>query len=157
MDVDNIVQTEVKPKAKPFTMALGGDRFVSLTEWNDTKRVDIRRWLYGKQPTKDGASLLLNEWKILCNHTDEIENQMLRAKDEHVNWQWPLGRGFHLSVSTPNLVIRKFCTSRGYQHMRYVGIDLNRNEWKRLREAMPLIEEREPELRQLIPLYRTDF
>ena len=49
-----------EPKEQPFLITLGGDKFVSWTEWNGTKRVDIRRWKDGKVPTKDGASLYLD-------------------------------------------------------------------------------------------------
>ena len=166
MDVENILQTaaqmadvptQVKPEIQTFSVALGGDRYVTLTEWNGTKRVDIRRWQDGTKPTKDGASLLLKEWKILCSHADEIEYQMLRAKEEHVNWTRYLGRGFSLWVFKPYLEITKYCIPEGGQHFRHVGIDLDRNQWNELRKAMPLIEEQEPEIRDLIPLYRTDL
>jgi hypothetical protein len=36
-------------------------------------------------------------------------------------------------------------------------VALHFGEWKGLKQIIPLLEEREPELRQLVPLYRTDL
>jgi hypothetical protein len=36
-------------------------------------------------------------------------------------------------------------------------VALHFGEWKELKQIFPLLEEREPELRQLVPLYRTDL
>jgi hypothetical protein len=36
-------------------------------------------------------------------------------------------------------------------------VALHFGEWKKLKQIMPLLEERERKLRQLVPLYRTDL
>jgi hypothetical protein len=37
------------------------------------------------------------------------------------------------------------------------GVALHFGEWKELKQIIPLLEEREPELKQLVPLYITDL
>ena len=36
--------------------ALGGNIYLELTEWNGSKRVDLRFWKDGTVPTKEGVS-----------------------------------------------------------------------------------------------------
>ena len=40
----------------PIKVPLGGGRYAELTEWNGTKRVDLRFWEIGTIPTKYGHS-----------------------------------------------------------------------------------------------------
>ena len=52
---------------QPLKRALAGNIYLELTEWNGSKRVDIRFWKDGTVPTKEGVSLHLDQWKALCN------------------------------------------------------------------------------------------
>ena len=42
---------------QPLKRALGGNIYLELTEWNGSKRVDLRFWKDGTVPTKEGVSL----------------------------------------------------------------------------------------------------
>ena len=41
---------------QPPKQALGGNIYMELTEWNGSKRVDLRFWKDGTVPTKEGVS-----------------------------------------------------------------------------------------------------
>jgi hypothetical protein len=41
---------------QPLKRALGGNIYLELTEWNGSKRVDLRFWKDGTVPTKEGVS-----------------------------------------------------------------------------------------------------
>ena len=49
----------------PVKVPLGGGRYAELTEWNGSKRVDLRFWKTDTIPTKVGVSLSLPQWKVL--------------------------------------------------------------------------------------------
>jgi hypothetical protein len=55
---------------QPLKRALGGNIYLELTEWNGSKRVDLRFWKDDTVPTKEGVSLHLDQWKTLCNMSD---------------------------------------------------------------------------------------
>jgi hypothetical protein len=48
---------------QPLKRARGGKIYLELTEWNGSKRVDIRFWKDDTVPTKEGVSLHLDQWK----------------------------------------------------------------------------------------------
>jgi hypothetical protein len=50
--------------------SLGENIYLELTEWNGSKRVDLRFWKDATVPTKEGVSLHLDQWKALCNMSD---------------------------------------------------------------------------------------
>jgi hypothetical protein len=52
---------------QPLKRALGGNIYLELTEWNGSKKVDLRFWKNGTVPTKEGVSLHLDQWKILIS------------------------------------------------------------------------------------------
>jgi hypothetical protein len=41
---------------QPLKRALGGNIYLELTEWNGSKRVDLRFWKDSTVPTKEGVS-----------------------------------------------------------------------------------------------------
>ena len=45
---------------QPLKRALGGNRYLEFTEWNGSKRVDLRFWKDGTVPMKEGVSLHLD-------------------------------------------------------------------------------------------------
>lgn len=149
------------PKQEQLSIALGNDKYVTLKEWKGTKRVDIRRWINGVTPTKEGASLHLDEWKIICNHAEIIDEFLERSPCSDVDWRYHLGRDFSLSIRSPHpyVHITKFCYPEDIRRfpVTTIGLSLRRDEWEALKKAMPTIEQEEPELRHLIPLYRTDL
>ena len=59
---------------QPLKRALGGNIYLELTEWNGSKKVDLRFWKNGTVPTKEGVSLHLDQWKVLCNMSDVIDD-----------------------------------------------------------------------------------
>jgi hypothetical protein len=76
----------------PLKLSLVGGRYVELTKWNGTKRVDLRFWESDKVPTKVGVSLSLPQWRILCDATNMVDDLIKRMKDrKHVDWKYHLG------------------------------------------------------------------
>ena len=45
---------------QPFKRALGENIYLELTEWNGSKRVDLRFWKDGTVPMKEGVGLHLD-------------------------------------------------------------------------------------------------
>ena len=71
---------------QPFKRALGGNIYLDLTEWNGSKRVDLRLWKDGTVPTKEGVSLHLDQWKALCNMSDIIDDFLNRVIEK--DWRY---------------------------------------------------------------------
>ena len=114
----------------PVKVPLGGGRYAELTEWNGTKRVDLRFWETDTIPTKYGVSLSFSQWKVLCSATQMMDDLIGRAKDgKHVDWRYHLGEDVYFIIR----VITKLPYSELY-------------EWKELKKTITLFEEREPEL-----------
>ncbi|XP_022884434.1 RNA polymerase II transcriptional coactivator KIWI-like isoform X1 [Olea europaea var. sylvestris] len=58
---------------------LSKNRKVSVRNWNGKVVVDIREFYYkdGKEmPGKKGISLTMDQWKILRDHADEIDQEV---------------------------------------------------------------------------------
>jgi hypothetical protein len=66
--------------------ALGGNRYLEFTEWNASKRVDLRFWKDGTIPTKEGVSLHLDQWKALCNMSDIKDDFLNRVIEK--DWRY---------------------------------------------------------------------
>ena len=64
---------------QPLKRALGGNRYLEFTEWNGSKRVDLRLLKDGTVPTKEGVSLYLDQWKALCNMSDVIDDLLSKV------------------------------------------------------------------------------
>ena len=63
------------PQVKtPLKLSLGGGRYAELTEWNGTKRMDLRFWENDKIPTKYGVSLSLLQWEVFCSATQVVDD-----------------------------------------------------------------------------------
>jgi hypothetical protein len=97
----------------PVKAPIGGGRYAELTEWNGTKRVDLRFWETDTIPTKYGISLSLSQWKVLCSATQVVDDLISRVKDgEPVNWRYHLGEDVYcIIIKAPQLTIniRKHC------------------------------------------------
>jgi hypothetical protein len=138
----------------PVKVPLGGGRYAELTEWNGSKRVDLRFWETDKIPTKNGASLSLSQWKVLCSATQVVDDLISRAKDgEPVDWRYHLGEDVYVIIKAPQLTIhiRKHFVPNGEWtlHPTKIGVTLSFYEWKELKKTIPLFEDREPELRTM--------
>ena len=84
----------------PVKVPLGGGRYAELTEWNGTKRVDLRFWETDTIPTKHGVSLSLSRWKVLCWATEVVDDLIDRAKDgKHVDWRYHLGEDVYFIIN----------------------------------------------------------
>jgi hypothetical protein len=84
---------------QPFKRALGGNIYLDLTEWNGSKRVDIRLWKDGTVPTKEGVSLHLDQWKALCNMSDVIDDLLTRViEKEPVEWRYHIGNDVFVTI-----------------------------------------------------------
>ncbi len=142
-EMEKISQTPVQVTDIPtLSHSLGNNKYVTLKEWNGTKRVDIRRWKDGTVPTYDGASLHLDEWKIICNISSQVDDQLSKIRDKTLDWRYPLGRKFALTVKSPHqyVSITKLCyPERG--SVSCVGLSLSLEEWMELKKTMPLIDE----------------
>jgi hypothetical protein len=140
----------------------GRNRYLEFTEWNGSKRVDLRFWKDGTIPTKEGVSSHLDQWKALCNMSDAIDDLLTRViEKEPVDWQYYIGDDVFVTIKAPFpfVHIRKHFIPAGEwtYHPTKRGVALHFGEWKELKQIIPLLEEREPELRELVPLYRTDL
>jgi hypothetical protein len=69
------VMVDIQPRKR----ALGGNIYLELTEWNVSKRVDLRFWKDATVPTKEGVILHLDQWKALCNMSDVIDDLLTRV------------------------------------------------------------------------------
>ncbi|KAL2521258.1 RNA polymerase II transcriptional coactivator KIWI [Forsythia ovata] len=61
---------------------LSKNRKVSVRSWNGRVVVDIREFYYkdGKEmPGKKGISLTMDQWKVLRDHVDEIDQEVAEA------------------------------------------------------------------------------
>ena len=155
-------QTPKDTQATPFKVPLGGGRYAELTEWNGSKRVDLRVWENDTVPTKTGISLSLLLWKILCNATEVVDYLIGGVKNrEPVDWRYHLGENVYVSIKAPHptIHVRKYFVPNGEWTLfpTKKGVTLSLYEWQELKKIIPMFEEREPELRQLIPVYQTDY
>jgi len=144
---------------QPLKRLLGGNRYLGFKEWNGSKRVDLRFW---KDDTKEGVSLHLDQWKGLCNMSDVIDDLLTRViEKEPVDWRYHIGDDVFVTIKAPFpfVHIRKHFIPADEWTYRPTkrGVALHFGEWKELKQIIPSLEEREPELRQLVPLYRTDL
>jgi hypothetical protein len=90
----------------PVKVPLGGGRYAELTEWNGSKRVDLRFWETDTIPTKYGVSLSLSQWKVVCSATQVVDDLTSRAKDgEPVDWKYHLGKDVYVIIKAPQLTI----------------------------------------------------
>ena len=84
---------------QPLKRALGGNRYLELAEWNESKRVDLRFWKDDTVPTKEGASLHLDQWKALCNMLDVIDDLLTRViEKEPVDWRYHIGDDVFVTI-----------------------------------------------------------
>jgi hypothetical protein len=67
---------------QPLKRALGGNIYLELTEWNGSKRVDLRFWKDDTVPTKEGVSLHLDQWKVLCSMSDVRDDLFTRVTEK---------------------------------------------------------------------------
>jgi hypothetical protein len=147
---------------QPLKRVLGGNRYLDFKEWIGSKRVYLRFWKDGTVPTKEGVSLHLDQWKALCNMSDVIDDLLIRViEKEPVDWRCHIGDKVYVTIKAPyvSVHIRKHIIPAGEWTYRPTkrGVALHFGEWKELTKTIPLLEEREPELTQLVPLYRTDL
>jgi hypothetical protein len=127
-------------EVQPLKRALGGNIYLELTEWNGSKRVDLRFWKDDTLPTTEEVSLHLDQWKTLCKMSDVIDDLLTRViEKEPVEWRYNIGDDVFVTINVPFpfVHIRKhFIPKR--------GVALHFREWKELKQIIPLLEEREP-------------
>jgi hypothetical protein len=71
----------------PIKVPLGGGRYAELTEWNGSKRVDLRFWETDTIPTKYGVSLSLSQWKVLCSATQVMDDLTENPWTGYIIWK----------------------------------------------------------------------
>jgi hypothetical protein len=91
---------------------------LELTEWNGSKRVDLRFWKDGTVPTKEGVSLHLDQWKALCNMSDVIDDLQLHHLISKVNNNNDVS-DWSISFVTSYLIGQSFCVSIGQLFMKW--------------------------------------
>jgi hypothetical protein len=62
----------------PVKVPLGGGRHAELTEWNGSKRLDLRYRKTDTIPTKVGVSLSLPQWKVLYSDMQVVDDLISR-------------------------------------------------------------------------------
>ena len=107
----------------PVKVPLGGGRYAELTEWNGSKRVDLRFWKTDTIPTKVGVSLSLPQWKVLYSAMQVVDDLISWVKDGEM-----VGES---DFKAPNLPLSL------------------RLKWKELIKTIPLFEDRGPALRTM--------
>jgi hypothetical protein len=138
----------------PVKVPLGGGRYAELTEWNGSKRVDLRCWKTETIPTKVGISLSLPQCKVLCSATQVVDDLISRVKDgEPMDWRYDMGEDVYVIIKAPQLTIhtREYFVPNGEWtlHPTKRGVTLSLYEWKELKKTIALFEDREPELRTI--------
>ena len=101
---------------------LGGGRYAELTEWNGTKRVDLRFWETDTIPTKYGVSLSLSQWKVLCSATQVVDDLISRGKDgKPVDWRYHLGEDVYFIIKAPQLTKTRLKETihKAFSHRNY--------------------------------------
>ena len=89
---------------QPLKRALGGNIYLELTEWNGSKRGDLRFWKDDTVPTKEGVSLHLDHLIALCNMSDVIDNLLTRViEKEPVEWRYYIEDDVFLTIKAPSL------------------------------------------------------
>jgi hypothetical protein len=68
---------------QPLKRALGGNIYLELTEWNGSKRVDLRFWKDGTVPTKESSLCRTVGPFIDGNKVLSGENERRRCLDRH--------------------------------------------------------------------------
>ena len=87
---------------QPLKRALGGNRCLELTEWTESKRVDLRFWKDGTVPSKEGVSLHLDQWKALCTMSDIIDDVLTRViENKPVDWGYHIGDDDFVTIKAP--------------------------------------------------------
>ena len=136
---------------QPLKRPLGGNIYLELTEWNGSKRVDLR-W---HSPYERRSELTFGSMESPVQHVGRhrrfaYQSHRKRTSRVAIPYQKRRFRDVH---------IRKYFITADEWTYRPTkrGVALHFGEWKELKQIIPLLEEREPELRQLVPLYRTDL
>ena len=129
---------------QPLKRALGGNIYLELTEWNGSKRVDLRFWKDATVPTKEGVSLHLDQWKALCNMSDVIDDLLTRViEKEPVEWRYHIGNDVFVTIKAPFpfVHIRKHFIPADEWTYRPTkrGVALHFGEWKELKKIIPLL------------------
>ena len=128
---------------QPLKRPLGGNIYLELTEWNGSKRVDLRFWKDGTVPTK-GVSLHLDQWKALCNMSDVIDDLLTRViEKEPVEWRYHIGNDVFVTIKAPfpfvhirkHFILADEWTYRPTKR----GVALHFGEWKELKQIIPLL------------------
>ena len=140
-----VAKDQIQALNIPAKVFLAGGRYAELTEWNGTKRVDLRFSETYTIPTKYGVSLSLSQWKVLCSATEVVDYFISRAKDgEPVDWRYNLGEEVYFTIKAPQLTIhiRKHFVPNGewtlYPTKR--GVTLSLYEWKELKKTIPYLK-----------------
>ena len=77
-----LVQAPTQTVQVQLKMFLGGGNYTELTEWKDSKMVDLRLWETETKASKTRVSLRLIQWKTLCTMVDTIDDKVAKLKDK---------------------------------------------------------------------------
>ena len=126
----------------PLKIPLGGGRYAELTEWNGSKRVDLRFWESETVPTKTGVSLSLCQWKQLCSITSMLDDLMRRIREkEPVDWRYHLGEDVYVVIKAPHPIIhvrKHFVVPSEEWRLQPTkrGVALSFFEWQELKKTI---------------------
>jgi hypothetical protein len=105
----------------PVKVPLGGGRYAERTDWNGSKRVDLRFWKTDTIPTKVGVSLSLPQLKVLYSAMQVVDDLNSWLKDrEPVDWRYDLGEDVYVIIKAPQarIHIRKCLLENGHCILR---------------------------------------
>ena len=142
-------------------LPLGSERFISIVEWQNEPRIDIRQFDgdNGKTfPTKVGVSLTLPRWKQLTEKADSVMKEVQKlVAEEEVKLFLHIGGNVHVSVNSGILAVdmRRWWLPEDAGTLKPTrkGISLRLFEWERLMKYIPIINEAIPELSSVVPCY----
>ncbi|OWF53868.1 hypothetical protein KP79_PYT24052 [Mizuhopecten yessoensis] len=147
-----VVQTKPKTSEALMEIELGNCRYVRVTPWKDSLRIDIREWENGK-PTKIGVSLTLSRWLTFCDAIEELEKALRSGK---IDVRCHLGGNVFATVSNGYrcVNIRQFFKPESQElTATRKGIALRLCEWNTLVEYLPSINFAIPNIDTILPCH----
>ena len=143
-----------------YQYSLGDYVMVSVNEFNDEKKIHIRKFVVSnngtKSPTKCGVTLCLRRYLQLINVSEEVDDAVTKMTNEtQVNMSSHLVGNWYVSVNSkfPGISVRRFWFHEGELKPTRRGIHLSVNQWRKMSKHMPYINGYIPELNSTVPCY----
>ena len=128
---------------QPLKRALGGNIYLVLTEWNGSKRVDLRFWKDDTVPTKEGVSLHIWINGKPCATCQTLQTICVpeSQKKKTVEWRYHIGDDVFVTIKAPFPFVHISKHSIHACDWTYRptkrGVALHFGEWKELKHIIP--------------------